>query len=100
MSLTIEEVKHVAMLARIGLTDEEIETLQREFDIIFKHIDTLAELDLEGVEPTSRPLPVLNITRADEIVEPLGIEKALKNAPAREGSAFQVPRIVAAGGDA
>jgi len=98
MALTIEEVKHVTMLARIGLDQEQIKTLHGELSTIFEHLDTLAELDLEGVEPTIHPVAVKNVMRADEIVEPLGVEKALKNAPVSEGTAFQVPRIVAAGG--
>ncbi|MCL2818878.1 MAG: Asp-tRNA(Asn)/Glu-tRNA(Gln) amidotransferase subunit GatC [Actinomycetia bacterium] len=100
MALTTEETKHVAMLARIGLSDQEIETLKNELNDVFAHIDSFKELDLDGVVETIHPIEVKNVMRDDVIAPPLGVEAAMKNAPAHEGSAFLVPRIVAVGGDA
>jgi aspartyl-tRNA(Asn)/glutamyl-tRNA(Gln) amidotransferase subunit C len=101
MALSIQEVTDTVMLARIGLDDEQIATLHRTLNESLARIDAdFAALDLEGVEATIQPIDLVNSTREDEPVAPLGIEAALKNAPAREGSAFLVPRIVAPGGGA
>ena len=100
MALTTEEVTHVAMLARIALDEQQTETLHAEINSIFEHIDTLQAVDVQGVEPMVHPISMCNVMREDEVHPSLAIETALKNAPARDGNAFLVPRIVAPGGDA
>lgn len=99
MSLSESEVRHVAMLARLALSNEQIETLQVELNSILGHIDTIQQLDLEGVEPTAHAVPVVNSTRPDEPRPGLSREAALLNAPEAENGAFVIPRIVG-GGDA
>lgn len=99
MSLTEKEVRHVAMLARLALTDEQVHTLQGELNSILGHIDALQQLDLDGVPPTSHAVPVVNSTRPDVPKEGLSREMALLNAPEAEDGAFVIPRIVG-GGDA
>lgn len=93
MAITESDVRHVAMLARLALTDEQITTLSAELNSVLGHIDELQNLDLEGVQPTAHPLEMTNSTRADEVRPCLPRELALKNAPATDGSAFLIPAI-------
>lgn len=99
MSLSEEEVRHVALLARLALTDEQVETLGAELNSILGHIDTIQQLDLADVEPTSHAIPMVNEVRADEPRPGLSREDALKNAPMAEDGAFVIPQIVGPGGD-
>jgi aspartyl-tRNA(Asn)/glutamyl-tRNA(Gln) amidotransferase subunit C len=94
MALSESEVRHVAMLARLALTDEQVATLRVELNSILGHIDAIQQLDLEGVEPMTHAVPMVNETRADEPRQGLSREMALKNAPDSEGGAFRIPRIV------
>ena len=89
-----EEVQHVARLARLSLTDEELERMREQLDAILAYIDKLRELDVEGVEPTSHAVPLVNVMRDDEITPVLSQEAALGNAPDRAGEFFRVPRII------
>lgn len=100
MALTDAEVRHVAMLARLALSDGQLATLRDELNSILGHIDAIQQLDLADVEPTAHPLDVVNITRADVVVAGLDRERALLNAPESDGSAFVIPRIVGPGDDA
>lgn len=98
MSLSHEEVRHVALLARLGLSDEQLDTLLPELNSILGHIDRISMLDLEGVEPTTHSIPIVNSMREDVRVPSISREMALLNAPEREDGAFLVPRIVGPGG--
>jgi len=89
-----EEVQHVARLARLSLTDEELERMREQLDAILAYIDKLRELDVEGVEPTSHAVPLVNVMRDDEVTPALPQEAALANAPDRAGELFRVPRII------
>jgi len=97
MAITESDVRHVAMLARLALTNEQVDTLTAELDSLLGHIDELRRLDLEGVEPTAHPLAMTNRTRADVVRPGLSREDALRNAPETDGTAFVVPAIT--GGD-
>lgn len=97
MALSESEVRHVAMLARLALTDDQIATLRVELNSILGHIDTIQQLDLAGVEPMTHAIPVVNETREDVVKQCLPRDLALKNAPDAEDGAFKIPRIV--GGD-
>lgn len=99
MALSESEVRHVALLARLALSDEQIETLQGELNSILGHIDTIQQLDLAGVEPTAHAIPMVNETRLDEPRPGLSRDLALKNAPQAEDGAFVIPQIVGPGGD-
>ena len=99
MAISEQEVRHVATLARIALTDEQVATLQYELSSILDHIDEIQKLDLAGVEPTAHPLHVVNVTRADEPKPGLTQEQAIANAPESSGGAFLIPRIVGVGGE-
>jgi aspartyl-tRNA(Asn)/glutamyl-tRNA(Gln) amidotransferase subunit C len=87
-------VKYVAHLARLALTPEEETKLAAQLGNILGYIEKLGELDVSGVEPTAHAVPMVNITRADEIRESLSHEDALRNAPRQANGLFIVPKIV------
>ena len=91
MAITREQVLHVAKLARLELTGDEVERLGAQLGAILDAVSTVAELDLAGVEPTSHPLALVNVWGEDVPHESLPLALALENAPAREGDAFRVP---------
>lgn len=97
MAINSSDVRHVALLARLALTDAQIETLTAELSSVLVHIDELQHLDLEGVQPTAHPLAVTNAMRADVVVPGLERAEALRNAPDSDGTAFVVPSITSPG---
>lgn len=86
-----EEVRHVARLARLQLSDEEVERMAHELAGVLEHIATINQLDLEAVEPTSHVVTVANALRADEPRPGLTRERALASAPAIADDGFAVP---------
>jgi aspartyl-tRNA(Asn)/glutamyl-tRNA(Gln) amidotransferase subunit C len=86
-----DEVLHVARLARLSLTDQEIERMSSELSSVLGHIEKIGELDLDGVEPTSHVVPLENVLRGDEPRPSLDREQALAEAPARVEGGFGVP---------
>ena len=86
-----EQVLHVARLARLRLTDEEVETMAGELSKVLDHIETISELDLDGVEPTSHVVELENVLREDVPRPGLHREKALEQAPDSDGAGFRVP---------
>ena len=96
MAITRDDVLHVAQLARLELTDDEIERLVGELGAILEAVGKVSELDLEGVAPTSHPLDLVNVAREDEPRPSLALDDALANAPEREESFFRVPPTAAA----
>jgi aspartyl-tRNA(Asn)/glutamyl-tRNA(Gln) amidotransferase subunit C len=99
MAISEEQVRHVALLARLALSDEQVAQYGQDLNSILSHIDTIQQLDLEGVEPTAHPLDVVNVTRVDVVRPGLSREAALHNAPDSDGTAFVIPQIVGPGGD-
>ena len=91
MAITREEVLHVARLARLALTEDEIARLQVQLSAILEAVGTVGELDLAGVEPTSHPHDVANVWADDEPRPSLALDDALANAPDRERGFFRVP---------
>ena len=89
-----KDVEHVARLARLALTDDEIERMREQLNGILSYIEKLNELDTDGVEPTSHAVPMLNVMREDEPGPCLSRDEALANAPDRSGEFFRVPRII------
>lgn len=88
-----EEVRHVAELARLGLSDEEVTRMSGELGAILDSVEKLGELDLSGVQPTANPLSAVNVLRADEPHEELSRDEALSQAPDPADDLFGVPRI-------
>ena len=91
MAITRNEVLHVARLARLELSDEEVERFQEQLNAILEAVGKVAELDLSDVEPTAHPLDLANVWAADEPRPCLPVEEALANAPDRDGALFRVP---------
>jgi aspartyl-tRNA(Asn)/glutamyl-tRNA(Gln) amidotransferase subunit C len=87
-------VKYVAHLARLALTPDEEVKLTAQLGNILGYIEKLRELDVSGVEPTAHAVPMVNLTRADEIRPSLAHEDALRNAPRQANGLFIVPKIV------
>ena len=88
------DVKYVAHLARLALSPDEEKQLGAQLGSILGYIEKLRELDVSGVEPTAHAVPLVNVTRADEIRPSLEHEDALRNAPRQAGGLFIVPKIV------
>lgn len=86
-----EQVLHVAKLARLGLSNEEVETMAGELSGILEHVDRIAELDLDEVEPTSHVVELENVLRADVPHQSLPPEVVLASAPDPVEGAFRVP---------
>ena len=91
MSIDREQVLHVARLARLQLSDEEVTTMAGELSNILGHIERISELDLEGVPPTTHVVEVANALRADEPRPSLPREVILEQAPATQDGGFLVP---------
>jgi aspartyl-tRNA(Asn)/glutamyl-tRNA(Gln) amidotransferase subunit C len=86
-----DQVLHVARLARLELTDQEVERLAAELSKVLDHIEKIRELDLEGVPPTSHVVDVVNVLRPDEPQPCLPVELALQSAPEPLSGGFGVP---------
>jgi aspartyl-tRNA(Asn)/glutamyl-tRNA(Gln) amidotransferase subunit C len=93
MAIGREDVLHVARLARLELAEGEVEKFQEQLSAILDAISTVSELDLEGVEPTSHPLDLVNVWADDEPRPSLTVEQALANAPDPEDGYFGVPPV-------
>ena len=86
-----EQVLHVARLARLELTEDEVERMASELSGILDHVDRISALDLEGVEPTTHVVALENVLRPDEPIPSLPRERALEQAPDAADGAFRVP---------
>ncbi|WP_226584459.1 Asp-tRNA(Asn)/Glu-tRNA(Gln) amidotransferase subunit GatC [Halobacillus litoralis] len=89
-----EEVKHVANLARLAITDEEATTFTKQLDDIITYAEQLNELDTTGVEPTTHVLDLKNVMRKDEPKKWITQDDALKNAPDKQDGQFKVPSVL------
>jgi aspartyl-tRNA(Asn)/glutamyl-tRNA(Gln) amidotransferase subunit C len=93
MEISREEVLHVAKLARLALTEEEVERFRVQLSAILEAVGKVSELELEGVPPTSHPLDLVNVFAEDEPSASLTREEALLNAPDPERGFFGVPPV-------
>ena len=96
--IDMAEVRRIAHLARLKLTDDECARIGAQLGDILGYMSTLNEAATDGVEPTAHPLPVRNVLRADEPRPSLGVEAVLANAPARDTPYFKVPKVLEQGG--
>jgi aspartyl-tRNA(Asn)/glutamyl-tRNA(Gln) amidotransferase subunit C len=91
VAISREQVLHVAKLARLALSEEEVDRFSEQLNAILEAIGKVSELDLSDVPPTSHPLALVNVVDADEPRPSLALEQALSNAPESESGAFRVP---------
>jgi aspartyl-tRNA(Asn)/glutamyl-tRNA(Gln) amidotransferase subunit C len=94
MKLTREEVQRVALLARLRLSPEEEERLTKELDKILEYMETLNRLDTSAVEPFVHATAVVNAFREDQVTNPPNVDALLANAPAKDGTFIEVPKII------
>lgn len=94
MKITREEVAHVARLAMLEISGEEVALYTDQLNAILEYADKLKMLETKGVDPTAHVLPLRNVFREDEIRPGLPREEALANAPAEEEGLFRVPRVM------
>jgi len=88
------DVERVALLARLSLSDEEADRLAREFDSFLGYIETLQEIDTDGVAPTAHPISLPTPTRLDRPAAAMSAELAVANAPETSASGFLVPKVI------
>ena len=94
MAISEEQVRHVAFLARLALSDDQVSRLTGELSGILEHIEQIQELDLADVEPSAHALDAVNVMRPDEVRPGLDRDDALLNAPESEDGFFGIPKIV------
>lgn len=94
MSISKDDVLHVAGLARLELSENEVSKYEEELNDVLKFMDKLNELDTEGIEPSAHVLDINNVFREDEVEESFDVEEILANAPEREDDYFKVPSIL------
>ena len=94
MALTTEDVANLARLARIELTEAELEVLAPQLDVILESVARVSEVAAQDIPPTSHALPLTNVFREDELRPSLPRERVLAGAPAAEQMRFRVPRIL------
>lgn len=94
MSASDFNIRHIAHLARLRLTDEEISTYSSQIEKIISYVEKLGELPVDGIEPTSHAMPRFDILRPDAARPGLSVEEALANAPERAGDQFLVSKVV------
>jgi aspartyl-tRNA(Asn)/glutamyl-tRNA(Gln) amidotransferase subunit C len=94
MKLSREEVLHIARLARVGLTEEDVDRLREQLSNILEHFETLKQVDTTDVPPTAQSIPLQNVTKDDEVKPSLPQEQTLDNAPRKEGQYFRVKAVL------
>jgi len=93
-AITRADAEHVAQLARLALDEAEVQQFTLDLGVILEHAEDVAALDIDDVEPTAHPLPLVNVVRPDEVHAPLPRDEVLAQAPAVEDGRFRVPRIL------
>jgi len=94
MKISESTIKHVASLARLKLSDTEIDKLKIDMENIISYVDKLNELDIEDVEPTAHIMPLSNVMREDIVEESYQRDELLENAASKDDGCFKVPKIV------
>lgn len=92
--INIKEVEHVALLARLSLSEEEKQVYAKQLSDILGHARKLQDLDTDNIPPTAHVLPLQNVFREDRVGEHMPVDKVLANAPDRQDNFFKVPKII------
>jgi aspartyl-tRNA(Asn)/glutamyl-tRNA(Gln) amidotransferase subunit C len=95
--ITLDQVQHVAKLARLALPPDRLAKLSGQLESIIEYVDKLQKADVSGVEPMAHALPISNVFREDVVEPSLPVEKVLGNAPDSDPPFFRVPKVI--GGD-
>ena len=94
MALSLDDVRWVAHLARLELSESELEMMARQLSSILDYVNQLQQVNTDGIEPLAHPLPLQNVFRADEPAPSLPVDEALANAPDRRGPFYAVPAVL------
>ena len=94
MKLTDEEVRHIALLARLGVSAAEVEKFREQLSSILENMDVLQQVDTAGLPPTAQSVTLENVYRADETAPSLAVQEVLANAPAQEDNYFRVNAVL------
>jgi len=94
MSLTLDQTRWVAHLARLDLSEAELEIMTRQLSAIIEYVDQLQSINTDHVEPLAHPLPIHNVFREDEPAPSLPVDAALRNAPDRRANFYGVPAVL------
>jgi len=94
MKITMEDVEHVARLARLTFTEEEKKLYAQQLSTILLYIDKLNELDTKDIEPTSHAIRLKNAFRDDEVKKSISQDRSLSNAPRKDKGSFVVPKVI------
>jgi aspartyl-tRNA(Asn)/glutamyl-tRNA(Gln) amidotransferase subunit C len=94
MKLTDEEVRHIALLARLGISDAEVEKFREQLSHILENFDILSQVDTEGLTPTAQSVALENVYRPDEAKPSLSVDEVLANAPGQEDNSFKVNAVL------
>ena len=94
MALSTDEVRHIAHLARVALSDDEVERMREQLSSILEHFEMLSEIDTEGVPPTAQSFELRNVERVDVAGEATEREALLEGAPRRDGDYFRVRAVL------
>ena len=94
MKISSREVEYVANLARLEITEKEKDKFTAQLNDILLYIDKLNELDTNGVEPMSHAISVTNAFRDDQVMDSIGTQQTLANAPDARGDFFRVPKVI------
>ena len=92
--ITSDEIRHLALLCRIAMTDEEVDMMRDQMSNILNNIDILNQVDTDGVEPTGHSVDLVSVMREDEVTPASPIEEILANAPEREGDFIRVRAVL------
>ncbi len=94
MKLSREEVLHIALLARLGLTEAEVDKLREQLSNILENFEVLQEVDTSGITPTAQSIALQNVVSADEVADSLPPSQVLANAPRKDGGFFRVRAVL------
>jgi aspartyl-tRNA(Asn)/glutamyl-tRNA(Gln) amidotransferase subunit C len=94
MKLSREEVQHIARLARLGLTETEVDRFREQLSNILENFEILQQVDTTDVPPTAHPIPLQNVTKDDKVADSLPPSQVLANAPRRDGEFFRVKAVL------
>jgi len=94
MKLSREEVLHIALLARLGLTDAEVDKLREQLSNILENFEILQQVDTSGIPPTAQSIPLQNVVKDDEVTPSLPQSQILANAPRRDENYFRVKAVL------